>query len=78
MNEKETKLVYVGDFYFRSKTFMSCIYTEDDRRYDWGFVQRDLAEGKTITIRQANPDEVMGYVDRLTALREAWAREGKL
>ena len=69
------KLVYVGDFYFRSKTFMSCIYTEEGERYDWGFVQRDLAKGETVTIRQATPEETMSYVDRLVELREAWARE---
>ena len=55
----ETRLYYVGDhFYWRSGTMMSPIYQEgSNARYDWGFVARDLRDGKSIHIRQATPAE---------------------
>ena len=52
------KLVYMGDhFYVESGTVMSPIYTEDGRRYDWGFVQCALRDGDEIVIRQATDVE---------------------
>lgn len=54
-------LFYIGDnFYWESKTMMSSIYECNTyKRYDWGFVQRDLREGKNINIRHANEMELM-------------------
>lgn len=60
------KLVFIGeDFYWKSKTIMSSIYTEDGRRYDWGFVTIALKEGEEIHIRQANRVEKKHYEDLL-------------
>jgi|CZCB01.1.fsa_nt_gi hypothetical protein len=54
-------LFYIGDnFYWETKTSMSPIYECNTfARYDWGFVQRDLKEGKTVIIRPANEQEMM-------------------
>jgi hypothetical protein len=67
----ETKLFYIGDhFYSGSRTIMSSIYEEGTgARYDWGFVNRDLREGKTVTIRQATPEEYNRAIDRLQELQ---------
>jgi hypothetical protein len=67
----ETKLIYIGDFYNRSKTMMSPIYTEDGRRYDWGFLERDLRDGKSVSIRQANAIEREHYERKLQELNRA-------
>jgi hypothetical protein len=62
----ETKLIYIGDnFYLESGTNMSSIYTEDGARYDWGFVSRDLKDGKTVTIRPATTNELTHYKAKL-------------
>ena len=54
-----TNLIYIGEkFYLKSSTIMSSIYTEEFQRYRWGFVRRDLREGKTINIRPANTIEM--------------------
>lgn len=60
------KLIFIGeDFYWKSKTVMSSIYTEDGRRYDWGFVTTDLKDGQEIHIRQANAIEKKHYAKML-------------
>ena len=58
-------LFYIGDkFYSKPRTFMGPIYRVDTyERYDWGFVSRDLSEGKEIHIRPATEEEM------------AWARQ---
>lgn len=67
----ETKLIYIGDkFYWQSGTMMSSIYSETGQRYDWGFVQRDLAEGKTVTIRPASAEEFREYQIHLDKIQE--------
>lgn len=74
----ETKLYYIGsDFYFQSGTFMSCIYREgDNARYDWGFLERDLREGRAVTIRQATAAEKAAAYTKLAELQaERKARE---
>ena len=65
-------LVYIGNFYIASGTRMSCLYTEDGQRYDFGFLQRALAKGQRITIRQATPEEMLHYTNMFLAqlLRE--------
>ncbi len=61
------KLVFIGkDFYWKSKTVMSSIYTESGDRYDWGFLQMALDEGHEVHIRQANKVEREHY-DKLLA-----------
>lgn len=66
-----TELIYIGDhFYLASGSIMSPIYTENGHRYDWGFVQRDLSEGKSISIRQATPEEKAYYERKLQQLRK--------
>jgi len=42
----------------KSGTTMSCLYTEDKQRCDWGIVERTLENGDTITIRPANHAEM--------------------
>jgi hypothetical protein len=67
----EIFLIFIGnDFYFESGTMMSCIYTEDGNRYDWGFVQRDLSEGKTVTIRSATDAELGFYYKKLQEYKD--------
>ena len=58
MNKIE--LFYIGDqFYSKSYTFMSSIYKIDTyERYDWGFVQIDLQNGKEVYIRPATNEEM--------------------
>ncbi len=58
--QKMIKLIYIGsDFYTRSQTMMSPIYEEGTwERYDWGFVARDLRDGKSISIRPATDAEI--------------------
>ena len=59
---KEVELIYIGDdFYRKSRTMMSCIYTLEGKRYDWGFVQCDLRDGKSVSIRPATPAEREPY-----------------
>lgn len=71
-----TRLIYIGDhFYHESGSIMSPVYTEDGRRYDWGFVQRDLAEGKSISIRPATPEEKTYYEQKLQQLRKERGQE---
>lgn len=60
------KLIYIGkDFYWKSKTVMSSIYTENGDRYDWGFLQMALDEGHEVSIRQANKVELKHYTEML-------------
>jgi hypothetical protein len=69
-----TKLIYIGDdFYSKSKSAMSCIYKakhDGYERYDWGFVQRDLRDGKEVTIRPATHAEVKFFEDKLAEMEE--------
>lgn len=60
------KLIYIGDeFYWKSGTMMSSIYTEDGNRYDWGFVSRALARGEEVHIRPATDAELGFYYKKL-------------
>lgn len=55
-------LIYIGeDFYWKSKTLMSSLYTEDGRRSDWGFVSIALKNGDQVNIRQATEGEIAKY-----------------
>jgi hypothetical protein len=68
--KSQTNLIFIGDdFYLESGTVMSSIYTEDGKRYDWGFVNRDLKQGKQVIIRAATPIELSYYKDKLNNLR---------
>lgn len=59
---------FIGDHYYRqSRTMMSSVYLTGKRvhrdgstfyrRYDYGFLQRDLKLGKEVVIRQATQEE---------------------
>jgi hypothetical protein len=68
---KTINLIYIGDkFYRESSTRMSSIYTEKFQRYDWGFVQRDLQEGKTVNIRPANTIEMAIAENELKLIKQ--------
>lgn len=63
---KEVELIFIGDrFHHESETKMASIYTIEGARYDWGFVQRDLRDGKSISIRQATTIELEPYEQEL-------------
>jgi len=69
-------VICIGDhFYFESGTMMSCIYTEDGRRMDWGFVQCALRDGQTVNIRPATQVELDGYEAKLSRLKRERERE---
>jgi hypothetical protein len=58
------RLIYIGDeFYSKTRTMMSSLYTLDGDRCDWGFVQSALAAGRTVTIRPATAAELQSYKD---------------
>ncbi len=62
-----TEVIYIGDdFYWKSGTMMSSLYAVDGRRYDWGFVRRDLRNGKAVNLRPATAHELAHY----TAIRD--------
>ena len=48
---------------------MSPIYTEDGKRYDWGFVQVALRNGDEISIRQATQSEKDKYEAQLSRMK---------
>ena len=63
---EEVKLIYIGDeFYHKSGTLMSSIYTEDGERFDWGFVNIALKEGKEVHIRPASSIELAIFKAKL-------------
>ena len=78
MNEIE--LIYIGDeFYMKSGTMMSAIYIKEGKRYDrydWGFVNRDLRSGKSVTIRPATEEEMVPFLLRLEELKRRRERTG--
>lgn len=56
---KTVKLIFIGnEFYIKSGTWMSSIYSEEGKRYDWGKVQVDLEAGNRVTIRPATSKEL--------------------
>ena len=64
------KLIYIGDHFYReSGSMMSPIYTEDGKRYDWGFVQVALRNGDEISIRQATQSEKDKYEAQLSRMK---------
>lgn len=73
-------LVYVGDLYFASGTVLSSIYekTPDGyKRYDWGFVQRDLALGLDVMIRQGSPEDLAYFQEKLAEIQKRRAFQEK-
>lgn len=68
-------LIYVGEHFYReSKSIMSSIYTEDGRRYDWGFVQMELRNGNSVTIRPATEEELSKFQEKLAELQESFKK----
>lgn len=63
-------LIYIGEeFYERSKSKMSSIYTEEGTRSDWGYVELFLRNGGTVYIRPATKIEKNFYLQKLEALK---------
>ena len=55
---------YFGDKYYnKSGTRMGILYSETGQRYDWGFIQRDLSQGKEVTIKPATR-EMLDWADK--------------
>lgn len=73
-------LIYVGDLYFASGTMLSPIYEktpEGYKRYDWGFVQRDLALGLDVMILQGSPEDMDYFKGRLKEIQDKRAFQEK-
>lgn len=73
-NKHLTKqVVFIGEqFYLQSGTAMSSIYEvmatngkKEYRRYDYGFLQRDLSNGIRVNIRPATNSELGMFVKAL-------------
>lgn len=57
------KLIYIGEkFYTQSRTMMGTLYEIDEdakwHRWDWGFVQLALQEGKIVNIVPADENQL--------------------
>lgn len=66
------ELIFIGNrFYDQSRTMMSCIYTIDGQRSDWGQVQIALTAGETVNIRPANRVELQHYQEKLDKLNKS-------
>lgn len=60
---------YFGDKYYdRSKTMMGVLYTEDNQRYDWGFLQRDVRNGVDVVVKKATPAMLRAADEQLEKL----------
>lgn len=57
---EKIELFFIGDeYYSKSKTMMSSIYVAGSyARFDWGFVNCLLREGKSVYIRPATQEEL--------------------
>ena len=68
---EEVKLIFIGNkFYNKSGSVMSSIYTEHGERFDWGFVEVALEEGKEVHIRPASSVELMMFEAELENMLE--------
>lgn len=58
------KVVYFfGDEYYqKSGTMMGSLYTESGKRYDWGFLQRDVRNGEDVVVKPATR-EMLAWAD---------------
>jgi hypothetical protein len=66
---KTINLIFIGEeFYFKSGSIMSSLYTTTGDRYDWGFVTIALEKGKTVNIRPATKEEKLLFKGRLYEL----------
>jgi len=65
-------VIFIGNnFYYESGTVMSSLYkivSGGYERYDWGFAERDLADGKSIRIRPADEQEMAIFNAELAEL----------
>lgn len=69
------ELIFIGDeFYRKSGTMMSSLYTTEGRRSDWGFVNIALKRGEAVNIRPATEDEIKHYEKVLEAYNEQMER----
>jgi len=72
-NGRTIKIIHIGaEFYLSTSTVMSSVYKVVDggyERYDFGFLQRDLALGYNITIRQATKKEMTIFNAQLGKVR---------
>jgi len=65
--------IYIGErFYDDSGTIMSSIYTTGGgtyQRYDYGFLQVDVGEGKEVRVRPATEKELKFFTERLISIQ---------
>lgn len=68
------ELIFIGDdFYQKSGTMMSPIYSVTGERCDWGFVNCALRRGESVHIRPATSSELDFYNKKL----QKWLAETK-
>lgn len=71
--KENMELIYIGDeFYSRSRTMMSSIYTIDGKRSDWGFVSLALKSGESVSIRPATEEELIPYKKMLEEMESRY------
>ena len=69
---EKVELIYIGgDFYWESKTIMSCIYKENGERFDWGKLEMELRAGKEVHLRPATEKELEYFKKCLKAIQES-------
>ena len=65
----ELRLIFLGsDIYRRSGGIISPVYSEDGKRHDWGTMKEALAEGCSVSIRQATTNELTSYEAKLKTI----------
>ena len=68
------EIVFIGDrFYYDSGTVMSNIYEVTPggfKRYDWGFMQRNLEMGEAHFVRKAANEEMEYFEKKLKKIEK--------
>lgn len=66
------KLIFIGSkFYSKSETMISSLYLEKTwKRFDFGFVDIALHEGKRVSIRPANNKEMLVAYQMLESFKK--------
>ena len=66
------KTVYfLGDkYYHASGSMIGVLYTEGGYRYDWGFLQQDVAHGIEVLVKPATPDLIKWADEKLAEIKK--------